>query len=146
MRFLSSIGDCGSLWIPQSAALKYYNSGIPLFHLKPWILLDKVPSDVPAPDTWTEPDFPPEKWWWHVRNDPFSCSLWLRNCEWQKTYLENSQKKCHFKLAHSWQIVSKKGVLEDTKTYPVIRNNSPAYRLPVKKAWISLPYTLAPRF
>ena len=125
--------------IPLSAALKYYNSGIPLFHLKP---------DVPAPDTWTEPDFPPEKWWWHVRNDPFSCSLWLRNCEWQKTYLENSQKKCHFKLAHSWQIVSKKG----TKTYPVIRNNSSAYRVPVKKAWISLPYifrsikTLAPRF
>ena len=37
-------------------------------------------------------------------------------------------------IAHSWQIVSKKGVLEGTKTYPVIRNNSPAYRVPVKKA------------
>mgnify|MGYP007048715577 CR=1 FL=1 len=54
--------------------------------------------------------------------------------------------------SHSWQIVSKKGVVEGTKTYPVIRNNSPAYRVPVKKAWISLPYTfrsiktLAPRF
>jgi hypothetical protein len=29
-------------------------------------------------------------------------------------------------LVHSWQIITKKGVLEGTKTYPVIRNNSPA--------------------
>ena len=52
----------------------------------------------------------------------------------RKPILKILRKKCHLKLAHNWQIVSKKGVLEGTKTYPVIRNNSPAYRVPVKKA------------
>ena len=52
----------------------------------------------------------------------------------RKPILKILRKKCHLKLAHSWQIVSKKGVVEGTKTYPVIRNNSPAYRVPVKKS------------
>ena len=122
--------------IPLSAALKYYNSGNPLFYLKPWIKypptsLHQIPElNLIFPQR--NDDDMSEMTHFHVHFD-------LEIVSDRKPILKilgtlTQKKSKPFQASsHSWQIVSKKGVVEGTKTYPVIRNNSSAYRVPVKK-------------